>query len=425
MAQHATIAIVGAGQAGATAASTLRRLGHAGRVMVFGREAHAPYERPPLSKAVLADAEHEHKIGVHPAAHYGEQTIELQTGRVVTRIDTAASALWLDDGAQLAFDHCLIATGGRARTLPALPPGTPGVHYLRTLDDARGLREAFRQTPDVLVIGGGFLGLETASTARSLGCAVTLVETAPRLLERAVPAVFSEWLARRAEAAGVTLRIGARIESMAANDNGATVLLQNGERLSAPLVVVAIGMTPDIELARNAGLALHAETGGIEVDALGRTSAPNIYAAGDCTSQFRPHFGKIMRMESWQNANEQARIAATAMLGQVPEAAALPWFWTDQFGGNIQMLGAFDPSLDYRVRGLASHEGESPKFMLLGTASGHLRHALAVNAGGDLRQLKPLIDKGLHCDLDALADSARPLRQTVKDTLAQNTISSF
>ena len=425
MSRHGVIAIVGAGQAGATAASTLRRLGYDGRVLMFGREAHAPYERPPLSKAVLADAAHEQKIGVHSAAHYRENTIELQTANAVASIDAAASGLRLDDGTRVAFDHCLIATGGNARTLPSMPPGTPGVHYLRTLDDARGLREALCKAPEVLVIGGGFLGLETASTARTLGCAVTLVETAPRLLERAVPAVFSEWLARRAAAAGVALRLGARIESMTANSTGATLLLQNGERVSAPLVVVAIGMTPDIELARDAGLALHADSGGIEVDALGRTSVANIYAAGDCTSQFRPHFGEIMRIESWQNANEQARIAATSMLGQEPEAAALPWFWTDQFGGNIQMLGAFDPALDYRLRGNDSHEGESPKFMLLGTASGHLRHALAVNAGGDLRQLKPLIDKGLHCDLDALADSTRPLRQTVKDTLAQNTISSF
>ncbi len=419
----APIVVIGAGQAGAVAAATLRRLGHAGRIVVLGREDHAPYERPPLSKTVLGDAAQDGAIGVHPPLLYAEQTIELLTGRPVAAIDPAARTVRLADGEHLAYSACLIATGGRARTLPALPPGTPGVHYLRTLDDARGLRAALQDAPAVLVVGGGFLGLETASTARSLGCSVVLVEGAARLLERAVPPVVSAWLARRAEAAGVSLRLGARIEAATANAQGAQLTLAGGETLAAPLVLVAIGMEPEVELATAAGLALHAGSGGIAIDAAGRTSAAGIFAAGDCTSQFRPHFNQVMRVESWQNANEQARIAAITMLGQDPAPAALPWFWTDQFGANIQMMGAFEPTLAYHLRGDDDATGDTPKFLLLGCADGVLRHAIAVNAGGDLRQLKPLIEQACPIELAALQDAARPLRQTVRDTLARQAAS--
>ncbi|KDP88395.1 ferredoxin reductase [Cupriavidus sp. SK-3] len=418
MPQDAPILIIGAGQAGATAAAALRSLGHDGGIVMVGGEVHAPYERPPLSKAVLADEQQDERIGVHAAGFYAEQGIDLRLGTTVTSLDPGRGTARCADGQAIAFSRCLLATGGRARTLPALPEGMAGVHYLRSLADARGLRAALRRERSVLVIGGGFLGLETASTARAAGLAVTVIEAAPRLLQRAVPAVFSDWLAQRVRSLGIDLRLGCGIASIPPATNGVAVTLTDGSALHAPLAVVAIGLHPDAGLARAAGLALHPGNGGIQVDAHCRTSAPGVFAAGDCTSQYQPLFGQEVRLESWQNANEQARIAAAAMLGVETAPAAVPWFWTDQLGCNIQMLGAVDPTLCYTLRGNGAADGDAPRFLLLGMAGAQLRHAIAVNAGGDLRQLRNLIEQRTACDIGLLRNTAMPLKQAVREAAA-------
>ncbi|MHA7682803.1 NAD(P)/FAD-dependent oxidoreductase [Cupriavidus sp. PET2-C1] len=420
MPQDAPILIIGAGQAGATAAAALRALGHDGGIVMVGGEAHAPYERPPLSKAVLADEQQDERIGVHAAGFYAEQGIDLRLGTTVTSLDPASATAHCADGQAFAFSRCLLATGGRARTLPALPAGQPRVHYLRSLADARGLRAALRRERAVLVIGGGFLGLETASTARAMGLAVTVVEAAPLLLQRAVPHVFSDWLAQRVRGLGIDLRLGCGIASISPAVDEVAITLADGTTLRAPLVVVAIGLHPNVSLAETAGLALHPGNGGIQVDAHCRTSAPGVFAAGDCTSQYQPLFGQEMRLESWQNANEQARIAAAAMLGVQTAPAAVPWFWTDQLGCNIQMLGAVDPALRYTLRGSteAPDSDKPPKFLLLGMAGAQLRHAIAVNAGGDLRQLRNLIEQGTACDIRLLCDTALPLKQAAREAAA-------
>ncbi|TPQ33295.1 MULTISPECIES: NAD(P)/FAD-dependent oxidoreductase [Cupriavidus] len=419
MSTQTPILIIGAGQAGAMAAAELRKLGHAERIVMVGGERHAPYERPPLSKAVLADASQQGQVGVHPAGFYAERDIELRLCTTVSAIDAARSVATCTDGSEIRFDACLLATGGRARTLPHLPAGTPNVHYLRTLDDAARLREAMQGADEVLVIGGGFLGLETASTAVDLGLKVTILESADRLLARAAPAELSDWLAQRVRARGVDLRLGCRITAIEPQAQGVQVRLADGTTWHIPVLVVAIGLTPNTELAAIAGLALHPGNGGIQIDEQGRTSVPNIYAAGDCASQFQPLFGAEMRMESWQSANEQARIAATSMLGLQAALAATPWFWTDQFGCNVQMLGAALPGMRYVWRDMPASGAASPKSMLLGTLDGCLRHAIAVNAGGDLRQLRSLFDLPVNEHLARLCDAALPLRQIVREVQAE------
>ena len=413
----APILIIGAGQAGATAAATLRALGHAGRIVLVGDELHAPYERPPLSKSVLSGEQPDDQIGVHPAAFYADSDIELQLGREVAYLDAENAAAVYADGSVQPYSRCLLATGGRARELPELPAGTPGVHYIRSLDDARGLRTAIAEVESVLIIGGGFLGLETAATALALGRAVTLVETGSQLLPRAVPAMFSAWLATRARQAGLNLMADAQIAGISRTSQGITVTLTDGLVLQAPLVVVAIGLVPETRLARTASLELHASNGGIRIDAQGRTSAAHIYAAGDCASQYQPLFQKELRLESWQSANEQARLSAAAMLDTNTSPQAVPWFWTDQFGCNIQMLGAYDPDLDYALRGSTAHD-PAPKFVLLGMEGDRLRHALAVNAGGDLRQLRPLLEQDAPIDAASLQNTTLTLRQLVRDALS-------
>lgn len=414
MSSDTTMLIIGAGQAGATAAAALRSFGHAGRIVVVGSEHALPYERPPLSKAVLADAAMDDQIGIHPAGFHAEQSIELRLGVSVTRIDTSSSLAHCGDGAAIAFDRCLLATGGWPRTLPALPEGTPGVHYVRTLDDVRALRAAMERHRAVLVLGAGFLGLEIASTARSLGLDVTVVETASRVLARAVPPDLSAWLQQRVRAAGVDLRLDSRIARVRPEGGGVRVEMEDGAVLDAPLVVVAVGLVPEVALARASGLELSAANGGIRVDAQCRTSAPNVYAAGDCASQFQSLADAELRLESWQGANEQARVAAAAMLGVATGPVATPWFWTDQFDCNVQMLGTPVAGLEYLRRGAV--DAVPPKFMLLGLDAGQrLRHAIAINAGGDLRQLRPLLELGAPCDAVRLQDTAIALRQIVRD----------
>lgn len=418
MTAAAPILIVGAGQAGATAAAALRTLGHTGRIVLAGDETSLPYERPPLTKAVLADAAMDGRIGIHPAGFHDAQAIELRLGAGVAAIDAERGLARFGDGTELAFSRCLIATGGRARLLPSLPPGTPHVHYVRTLADAQALRAAMAGLSSLCVLGGGFLGLEVAATARAAGLEVSVIEVAPRVLPRAVPPEFSVWLASRAGAAGVDLRLGRSCVSIEPGPDGVALALDDGSALHTPLLVVAIGQTPEVALARDCGLALHSHNGGIRIDAQCRTSAPTIYAAGDCASQVQPLAGEELRLESWQSANEQARIAAAAMLGVPTEAAATPWFWTDQFGCNIQMLGLPGAAVAYHLRGDAAIDG-TPKFMLLGVDANHrLVHAIAVNAGGDLRPLRALVEQRIPCDPARLRDLSIPPRQLVRDALA-------
>ncbi|WP_035212933.1 NAD(P)/FAD-dependent oxidoreductase [Achromobacter marplatensis] len=418
-----SILIIGAGQSGAVAAAALRDLGHEGPITLIGREAHAPYERPPLSKAVLQSAEAHAQTAVHPGDFYEQRRITLLTGAEVVRLDPADHQIHLADGRALSYSRCLLATGGRARELPAFPRGTAGVHYIRTLDDAAALRAGLTPQARVVVIGGGFLGLEVASTARALGAAVTVLESAPRLLERVLPPALSDWLAERARHAGVALRLDARIARSSAHPHADattkhqarfTLELQDATVIDADVVVVAIGLAPEVSLAKQAGLALDAANGGIVVDAHCRSSDPDIYAAGDCASQHRRHLNLALRLESWQNANEQARAAAAGMLGQPAPGEPYPWFWTDQFGCNVQMLGLPQAGLAYACRGVPDSQGDVPKFIWLGHRDGVPVHAIAVNAGGDLRQLRVLFEQGLRIDPQRYADETVALKPLVK-----------
>ena len=426
MTDDALFLIVGAGQAGATAAAALRAFGHAGRIVVVGGERPLPYERPALSKSVLSDAAMDAQIDIHPTGFHAERSIELRLGIRITAIDAARALAHCSDGESLPFSRCLLATGGTARTLPGLPEGTPRIHYIRSLADAQALRQALRQERSVLVLGAGFLGLEIASTARGMGLEVTVLESAPRVLPRAVPPAFSHWLQQRVRRAGVDLRLDGRCASIEARADGVRITLDDRSSLQSPLLVVAVGQTPDVALAQASGLDLHPANGGIRVDAHCRTSAPRIFAAGDCTSQFQPLLGAEIRLESWQSANEQARIAAAAMLGVPTEPAATPWFWTDQFGCNVQMLGMPVAGLSYHLRGQPAPDDAAPRFLQLGLDDAHrLRHAIAVNAGGDLRQLRPLIEQRAPCEAALLRDTSIPLRQLVRDTVAAAATSSF
>ncbi|WP_050840599.1 NAD(P)/FAD-dependent oxidoreductase, partial [Bordetella pertussis] len=286
-----------------------------------------------------------------------------------------------------------------------------GVHYIRTLDDALDLRAALRPGVRAAVIGGGFLGLEVASTARELGAKVTVIENGSRLLERALPAIVSDWLAERVRASGVDLRLGGAIAAIGDGPPYA-ITLADGTQVNADLIVVSIGLAPEVTLARQAGLPLD-DNGGICVDSQARTADPQVYAAGDCASQPRACLGTAARFESWQNANEQARAAAAAMLGLAPAAEPYPWFWTDQYGCNIQILGLPQPGLRYVCRPQTDPQA-APRVLWIGFRDGVPCHGIAVNAGGDLRQLRVLFERGIPVDPHRLADPAEALKPLVK-----------
>jgi NADPH-dependent 2,4-dienoyl-CoA reductase/sulfur reductase-like enzyme len=326
--------VVGAGQAGAWAAVSMRQAGFDGRILLLGEEAWRPYERPPLSKAVLTQDPEPPVLYFHPEQRYAELGVELLLGTAVVGVEPEAHRVVLADGQSLTYDKLLLTVGGAARRLPI--HGGDLALYLRTLEDARTIRARLAGAPRVLCIGAGVIGLEIASSARALGCEVTVLEAMPRAMGRAVSpegAAFIEALHRDA---GVTLHFGVIVDRLAQADGGVAVTCRDGRRFEADVVVAGVGMQRNLALAEAAGLALE---GAIVVDAFGRTSAPDVYAAGDVTAFPHPLFGKRLRLESWRHAQNHGIAVGKAMCGDTSPYDDVPWFWTDQHGVNLQVAG--------------------------------------------------------------------------------------
>jgi 3-phenylpropionate/trans-cinnamate dioxygenase ferredoxin reductase subunit len=407
------IVIVGAGQAAAVAAHALREHGWQGRITMLGRECHRPYERPPLSKAVLL-ARDEPELDVLPEEVWARSNIELLSGTDAIALNVALQHVRLADGRVLEYDKCLIATGGEAVTFPRLPRTHPRVHYLRTREDARRLRDALQHRPAVTVLGGGFLGLEVANSCLAAGASVSVIERATSLLDRFLPPEASDWLASELSAAGASLHLGTSLSSVASLARDRLALTTDvGTRFEADEVVVAVGLTPNDHLARDAGLVV-APGGGVLVDSSCRTSNEHVFACGDCTSQQRPGQTRPTRLESWQNANEQARTAAAAMLGVAPPVAPVPWFWTDQGRHNVQMLGTCAADLEYVRRG----DPGAGKALWIGHRHRVPVHAVAINAPPELRTVRPLLERAEPVDLDDFTLESLNLRAWVKQALA-------
>lgn len=409
---QSTILIVGAGQAGGCAAATLRQEGYQGRIVMLGAESYAPYERPPLSKGVLDGSKAESSIFLQKPEFYDECKIEWMPDVHVTGIQAQNRTAHTSDGAVIAFDKCLVATGGRPRRFPGLDEDMPNVHYLRGLADVIGIKQKIKPGARVVVIGGGFLGLEFAGTVRALGVQVTVVEAGVQIMGRAAPHIFAEWLHERYLKAGVEIIRSAEIKAIEYDQAGGRVVLGNGTILESDFCLVAIGQVPNIELAELAGFHLD---NGIAVDACGETSVPGIFAAGDCASHFNEFLGKRVRLESWHNAQEQAIVAAKAILGAPAGYDVVPWFWSDQLGFNIQMLGSPEPDLRYVVRGDMTAE----KFNIFGLDGDELRYVLAVNNGGDIRPLRTLLESGVNVAEEQLLDTSRSIREIVKAAKAK------
>ncbi|MBN3452567.1 FAD-dependent oxidoreductase [Mycobacterium sp. DSM 3803] len=379
-----TFVTVGAGQTAAVAARTLRRRGFDGRIVLIGDELHAPYQRPPLSKEFLSGADTSDSLEILPPQWRADNDIELLTGTEVVRVDTAAGRVELARGPAIDADAVLFATGGQPRRLSVPGPRPDLVHYLRTVDDARRLQAALVPGRHIAIIGAGFIGLEIAATASTLGVDVTVLEVAAVPLAGVVgPRVGAE-IARVHRDHGVSVRAGVAVDALHTTADGVVVTCADGTSVAADAVVVGIGITPNTAVAAASGLSVE---GGIVVDAQGRTSIPNIYAAGDVASRYSARAARHVRLEHFDNANRQGAAVANAMLGREAVNDDAPWFWSDQFDHNLQLLGAATTELV--VRG----DVESFDFSAFYLDGDVLRGVFTVDRGEDVMAGRELLGR--------------------------------
>jgi 3-phenylpropionate/trans-cinnamate dioxygenase ferredoxin reductase subunit len=401
------VVIVGAGHAGGRAAEALRSAGHNGRVTLIGSEAYPPYERPPLSKELLAGAIPHEKTFLRPASYYAEADIELNLGATVAAIDRAAQRLALGAGGTIPYDALLLTTGARARRL-ALPGGEgPRIFYLRDIDDALALRERLQEGTRLAVIGAGFIGLEVAATARKRGGIVTVLELAPHPLARVAAPEIGEFLGAVHRREGVDLRTGVRVTAIEDMRDGLRIIADGSDPILADYAAIGIGAQPNSELAEAAGIET---SDGILVDQFGRSSDPAIYAAGDVTRHFNPLLGRHIRLEAWQNAQNQGIAVAKVIAGGSDAFAEVPWFWTDQYEINLQMAGAPDRWDRVVWRG----EPSDPGFTLFQLLDGKPVAAVTVNNARDMRFARMLIQRGRAVDPAVLGDKAAKLQDLLR-----------
>ena len=400
-----TIVIVGAGHAGGRAAEAMRQSGHAGRIILIGEEAYPPYERPPLSKDALQADYPMERTYLNPLAFYGENKIELLLRTRAENIDAKGHKLTLtgEHAGELAYDRLLLVTGGRVRRLSLPGAGLDGIHYIRNIDDSLGIKPRLTPGARVVVIGGGFIGLEAAASARKLGCEVTVLEMMPTLLTRVCDNAVGDWMANFHRSHGVKVLTGVTVDRLEGQGKVERVVLGNGSILPADLVVVGIGIIPNTELAAEAGLEVH---NGIVVDEFGQTADPDIFAAGDVANLPNPILGYRMRLESWANAQNGGIAVGRNMIGPMTPFSEVPWFWSDQFDLNLQIAGAPNKWDKLVTRG----DMASGKFMIFYMAAGRVVAVNTFNLGRDMRSAKRLIETGKMVAESDLADDKSNLR---------------
>lgn len=403
-----TYVIVGASLAGAKAAETLRSDGFTGRVVLVGQETEAPYERPPLSKGYLLGAEPREKAFVHEPQWYGEHDIEWRSGTLAVDLDPKNRAVTLHPTETLHYDKLLLATGSRVRELTVPGADLAGIYYLRTLDQSDALLAGFQRGGHVVVVGAGWIGLETAAAARQHGCAVTVVEMGSLPLQRVLGDEVATVYRDLHAAHGVDFRFGAGVGEILGADGSVTgVRMSDGWEVAADMVVVGVGIQPNTELAARAGLQID---NGIVTDELLRTSDPNIWACGDVASSFNPLLGVRLRVEHWANALNGGPAAARSMLGGTDPYARVPYFFSDQYDLGMEYTGWVTPGDYDRVifRGdPALTEGAAPEFIAFWVRGGAVLAGMNANVWDVTETIADLVRAGLAghpVDLDALAD---------------------
>lgn len=403
----ARVVIVGAGHAGGSAAALLRQYGHRGPVVLIGEEAAVPYQRPPLSKAYLKGEVDLESLKLRADAFYPEHDIALKPGAAVERIDREARRVVLRDGAAEPYDVLILATGSTARTLKVPGGELAGLHHLRSLPDAEGLKAVLRDGKRLAIVGGGYIGLEVAASARSLGAEAVVIEREARVLARVASHELSDFFTGYHRGRGVEFRLGREVAALESDGSGSVngVRLDDGETLACNAVLVGVGGLACDDLARSAGLHCDA---GVVVDAAARTSDPHIFAIGDMTRRPMPLYGgRMFRLESVPNALEQAKQAACAIVGRPPPAPEVPWFWSDQYELKLQIAGVpFDAAAKV-LRGAP----ETHSFAVFHLKDDVVVAVEAVNAPAEFMGGKQLILSGRPVSPERLADRGVSMKQ--------------
>ena len=397
------IVVVGAGQAGADCVNALRQQGFAGRLSLVGDEPRLPYRRPPLSKACLLGQAGVDSLGLRSAAAWEKLDVEMRMGQSVEHLDRAARQLQLLDGSRLDYDRLVLATGSRARRW-TLPGGDrPNVHTLRSIDDLQRLLPAWQAGRRLVVIGGGYIGLEVAAAASQHGLKVTVVENQPRLLARVAVPLLSDFYLQLHQGHGVEFELGQGVAQLLGEPEVTAVELSDGRRLECDLVVVGIGSLPNTSLASESGLEVN---DGIVVDAGMQTSDPAVWAIGDCCRHFNTFYQTRVRMESVPAAQEQAKVAAAMILGKTPPAHAVPWFWSDQYDVKLQMIGQPVADAELVVRG----DPAGGDFSVCQLQQGIIVAAATINRTQEFVALRRLVGERIAVDAVALADPELALK---------------
>lgn len=399
--------IIGAGQAGCNAAKALRLGDPDSAITLIGEESHNPYERPHLSKGILSGTVQKEQLLVVNPDYFKDNRIQFRRSSSVESIDPRARKVSLANGEQFSYSRLLLTTGSRARQLRIPGGNLAGVHYLRTLDQAQALHDHLATASHLVIVGAGFIGLEVASIAKEYkNCTVTVVETGDTVLQRGVPVEMREQIHQLHQSHGVNFRFGKSVVSFLGDGHVAKVECQDGVTLVADCVVVGIGVEPRTELARDAGLAVQ---NGIVVNQYCETSTADIYAAGDVTSHWNVQLDRFIRLESWQTAQMQSVCAAQNMIGAPTSYDQIPWFWTDQYGVNIQLVGVIESGQKVVRRSYGNNH-----FIYFYFTEDKLCGAFGFNAGKYIRATQKLLEKGISPDPDFLANPENDLRRLVK-----------
>jgi p-cumate 2,3-dioxygenase ferredoxin reductase subunit len=404
-----SIVIAGAGQAGGRAAEALRASGYRGAVTMIGEEAHPPYERPQLSKQLLMKSGYE-VVYLKPVNEWSSVLdINVITGAAVVACDADKQTVATTGGDTVAYDRLLIATGTQPRRIKGIDGTSARIQYLRSIEDALQLRKSLEVGARVVVLGGGVIGLEAASAAAKRNCDVTVVESGSRLLARAFPKIVSDFVENVHRAHGVKFVFGTTVTEGVPHG----VRLSDGQQLAADVLLVGIGVEPVASIAQGIGLSAQA---GIEVDAFGQTAVKNIFSAGDVALQWSECHGRNMRIETWANAQNQAACVAANMIGIERAYRDPAWFWSDQYGLNIQVVG--DPtSDDLIIRG----DITTGRFSVIALRDGTVAGAVAVNAAKDMAMLRRLAGRPVVVERSELESPAYDLRKALKNRTGEET----
>lgn len=402
------IAIVGAGLAGVSAARTLRSEGYGGELLMVGEESHCPYDRPSLSKSVLAGVDDSPASLVEPM-WFDEVNVGFLRDRKVSSLDLQACCLNFVDGSTIAADRILLATGSRPRK-PTIPGNDlRGLHYLRTVDDSLAIRENLAPGMSVVIIGGGLIGCEVASTLRKAGANLVILETAGELLLRVLGPALGAWCRQQLEAQGIRIRCNANVVKIVGDDHVSAVLLEGGESVPADFVIVSIGAEPNVELATAAGIFCDK---GIVVDATGQTSSPWIYAAGDAAA-WPLRGGGRRSLETYLNAQSQAEVAARSMIGRAVETPQIPISWTEMAGHYIQMIGDLAGEGELMMRG----DPSTGAFLVFRLVDERVTAAVAVDATRDFATARRFVEGEMQVAREKLRNTEINLRDLTRATV--------